>query len=183
METIQNKLAELAARPSDINEHLINLRNHAQGCEHITEMGVRNVVSTWAWLAAGPKKLVAVDFVDCPVEEIRQAANDAGIEFEFHHRDTLDPEFDIEETDFLFIDTLHTYTQLNAELKRFGNKVRKFIAFHDTVSFAHSNEHGFESEFRGLRPAIEQFLAANPQWTLLVSYEHNNGVMVIQKTA
>ena len=34
---------------SDINEHLPVLKEYAQKCETITEMGVRAVVSTWAF--------------------------------------------------------------------------------------------------------------------------------------
>ena len=43
---------------------------------------------------------------------------------------------DIEETDLLFIDTLHTYDQLAAELARHGMKARRWIVLHDTTTFA-----------------------------------------------
>ena len=49
-----NKLQEiyegLCSTPSDINEHLPTLKKYAEECEHITEMGVRWVVSTYALL-------------------------------------------------------------------------------------------------------------------------------------
>ena len=42
---------ELAQRtPSDINEHLATLRMYASRVGSIAEMGVRKVVSTWAFL-------------------------------------------------------------------------------------------------------------------------------------
>ena len=47
--------------PSDINEHLPTLKRYADECEHITEMGVRWVVSTYAFLMSKPKKLVSID--------------------------------------------------------------------------------------------------------------------------
>jgi hypothetical protein len=44
-------------------------------------------------------------------------------------------EVDIDETDMLFIDTLHNGDQLEKELERSASKVKKFIAFHDTTTF------------------------------------------------
>jgi hypothetical protein len=58
---IENKYNELVNTSSDINEHLPTLRRYAEDCEHITEMGVRWVVSTYAFLVAQPKTLVSID--------------------------------------------------------------------------------------------------------------------------
>ena len=44
----------LCNTPSDINEHMPTLYQFACTCSHITEMGVREVVSTWAFLNAKP---------------------------------------------------------------------------------------------------------------------------------
>ena len=41
--------------PSDINEHVPTLLEYGQKCDHITEMGVRWIISTWVWLACAPK--------------------------------------------------------------------------------------------------------------------------------
>ena len=58
---LQQTYDELCARPSDINEHLPTLKKYAKECEHITEMGVRWVVSTYALLMGKPKKLISYD--------------------------------------------------------------------------------------------------------------------------
>ena len=47
--------------PSDINQHMPTLKKYAEECDHITEMGVRWVVSTFAFLMGKPKKLVSID--------------------------------------------------------------------------------------------------------------------------
>ena len=64
---------EKCALTSDIGEHLPVLRRYAAGCGHVTELGVRTVVSTWAFLAGlqaskgqGPKVLVSVDVAAPP---------------------------------------------------------------------------------------------------------------------
>ncbi len=52
---------------SDINEHLETLYNLSKECEHITECGVRTVVSTWAFIKglmendSPNKRLISVD--------------------------------------------------------------------------------------------------------------------------
>jgi len=49
--TIEEKYREKCTQPSDIHEHLPVLRRYTEQCCHITELGVRTVVSTWAFLA------------------------------------------------------------------------------------------------------------------------------------
>lgn len=81
--------------------------------------------------------------------------------------------FDIElpEVDSIFIDTDHTFACLSKELKLHGNKAQKYLAFHDTVSFA--------SE---LMPAIIAFMDMNPQWETFIECKHNNGLLVLTRT-
>jgi hypothetical protein len=181
MNYINEKLLTLVETPSDINEHLYTLRAYATGCEHITEMGVRAVVSSWAFLAASPKKLVCIDINQCPIHEISNAAKNASIEFQFIKDSTVRDGFDIEPTDFLFIDTLHIYQQLKTELAKHANNVRKYIAFHDTFTFGFVNEGGRMSKPAGLRAAIVEFLTDNTEWTMASSYDHNNGVTILRR--
>jgi len=52
---IFKKFNELSNTQSDINEHLGTLKKYTQECNIIVEMGVRSIVSTWAFLAGKPK--------------------------------------------------------------------------------------------------------------------------------
>jgi hypothetical protein len=183
MDKIKSKLLSLVETPSDINEHLFTLKGYAEGCEHITEMGVRGVVSTWAFLAANPKKLIGIDIEDCPIDEIAEAAKEAGVDFQFIKDSTVRDGFEIEDTDFLFIDTWHVYPQLKKELATHAGKVRKYIGFHDTYTYGFINEGGFYSQPVGLRPAIIEFLETHPEWTMASSYNHNNGVTILKRIA
>jgi hypothetical protein len=56
MDKIIKRYSELCQIPSDINEHLITLKEYSEECDTITEMGVRWIVSTWALLSGNPKK-------------------------------------------------------------------------------------------------------------------------------
>ena len=87
-------------------------------------------------------------------------------------------EIDIKETDMLFIDTLHTYQQVKGEL-RFANKVRKYIAFHDTWS------HGVGSRDivgePGITNAINEFLVKYPEWKKIYEVNFNHGLIILEK--
>ena len=194
---IIKKFREACEKPSDINEHLQVLNQLAAECEHITEMGVRDVVSTWAFLAASPKKLVCYDIVKTDNIDIAlKSALDSSINMEFIEADVLKVE--IEPTDLLFIDTLHTYSQLKKELALHGNKVNKYIVFHDAVTYGHKPE---PSQFNthagivkqherilanyvendgGIMPAIEEFIDEN-DWKVKQFYTNNNGLLIIEK--
>lgn len=166
--------------PSDINQHLPTLRKYAEECSHITEMGVRHAVSTYALMMGFPKTLISIDIV--PLEQygvdinlITEIAKENGIDFKFILGDTT--KIKIEETDFLFIDTYHVYEQLKTELELHGNKSRKYIAFHDTTTFGDTGEGGL----KGLWPAIQEFLDKNEQWKLHERYTHNNGLTILKR--
>ena len=180
MEVLENIYNQRCSMPSDINEHLPTLKKYAEECDHITEMGVRWVVSTFAFMMGKPKKLISID-ID-PVEkhgiqtiDLITLAKTAGVEFEFVLGDTT--EIEIEETDFLFIDTLHTYTQLKKELALHPSKVKKYIGFHDTTTFAQVGEY----KEVGLWPAIEEFLNSNPEWVIAEKFENNNGLTILKR--
>lgn len=188
MKSLQEKYDELCATRSDINEHLPTLKQFAEKCEHITEMGVRGVVSTYAFLMGGPKKLIGYDIGEYKgaVDECRQIARAAGLDWEFKLADVLKVE--IEETDFLFIDTFHSMLQLQKELSLHAKKVRKYIGFHDTTTFWENSEPSYESASankvnckEGLKYAIEPFLAYNPEWRVVYRTEKNNGLMIIER--
>jgi hypothetical protein len=174
---LQQTYNDLCARPSDINEHLPTLKKYAEECEHITEMGVRWVVSTYALLMGKPKKLISYDINPIDSNVIQEMVkNDT--DFEFRVANTLNLE--IEETDLLFIDTLHNYNQLKGELELHGNKARKYLVFHDTTSFEWIGE-SYEGKVDelGLWPAIEEFLESNPEWELIERFTNCNGLTII----
>ena len=177
--------------PSDINEHFPAIIKYGQQCDHITEMGVRGIISTWGWLATNPKKLVAYDIQDpstwgSSLQDVKDTAQSIGTEFEFYLANVL--EVEIEKTDLLFLDTWHSYKQLKAELTLHASKVQKYICFHDTTSYADHDETSYEiwgedwkAEGIGIWKAIEEFLKSNPEWKLEKRFTNNNGFTIIKK--
>lgn len=164
---------------SDIFQHLPTIKKYADNCGHVTEFGVRGVVSTWALLAAFPQKVRSYDTqppsnFGVDIKEVEKIAKESGIDFKFKLKSTLD--IKIEPTALLLIDTLHTYKQLSQELKLHHDKVGKYIILHDTVSFGERGEDGGE----GLLKAINEFIECSG-WRILEKFQNNNGLMVLTK--
>ena len=188
MKSLEEKFEQLCKNPSDINEHLPVLREYASKCDHITEMGVRTVISTYAFLMGRPKTLIGYDIEEFKdeVAECKAIAAAAELSWEFIVADVL--EIEIEPTDFLFIDTFHTAIQLERELKLHADKAKKFIGFHDTATFWNHGETAYHMVSgkgtncgRGLKEAIEPFLATHPEWTICYKAENNNGLTIIER--
>lgn len=203
MEVLESKYRERCSRYSDIYEHLPTLSKYASQCQHVTEFGMRSVVSTWALLHGlvnngeeGVKTLVSVDLnYDRGIEEVRPVADQVGVNFSFVMGN--DVKIEIHPTDLLFIDTWHVYGHLKRELEKHHSKVNKYIAMHDTTVDAEhgetlrcglnpqqqSQESGYPIEeiTRGLWPAVEEFLEAHPEWRLEKRYTNNNGLTILSR--
>lgn len=175
--------------PSDINEHLPVLCGLSTN-KRVIEMGVRDVVSTWAFLKGTPISLISYDIYRSEnIAMVTYAAIEANISFEFRQESTL--ECVIPECDVLFIDTWHTYDHLLAELTRHSGSVTERIVLHDTVSYAHWSEpstHGnvtpgnfVAPNDRGLQDAVDMFLSTNNNWLLEIKYLNNNGLSVLNR--
>lgn len=182
MKLIKEKYYELCNTKSDINEHLPTLLKYASKCDHITEFGVRDIVSTYALLLGMPSKMISYDINQCPVDKLNDIYHsvEGFIDFQFKIGNTL--EVEIEETNLLFIDTLHNYNQLSEELKLHGNKANKYIIFHDTTSYEWYGESYDGIPRKGIWPAIEEFLAKNNHWKIEERFKNNNGLTVLSRS-
>ena len=171
---------------SDINEHLETLRVLSAD-KSVVEIGVREVVSTWAFLMGGPKSLRSFDlYRSNNVSKAEDAAAKANIDFRFTTGSSL--EADIPDCDLLFIDTWHNYHHLKLELNRLHRVARERIVLHDTVTFAHRSEVSTNGRKPldieapndlGLWDALEEFLAEHPEWEIESHYKNNNGLTVL----
>lgn len=167
-EEIQHKYEEFCVTESDINQHLPTLKSYYDKCDSVTELGVRGCVSLFAALASNANKVVAVDIFNVWVPEVDKltfiCADDLAIE--------------IEETDFLFIDSKHTYNHFKEELRLHAGKAKRFIGAHDTGIFGRNSDDG---TVKGLLDALEDFLLSNPEWRICYQTEINNGLTIIEK--
>lgn len=188
VDKIFEKYQEKCAEESDINELLPYIYEIAQQCDHCTELGVRRPTSTYAFLAAKPKRVVSYDIgrYDEEVSEVERLCKEAGQDFEFILGSSAHVE--IEETDCCLVDTLHTKKMLETELALHADKVRKFILLHDTFGpYWETGEAPYNDETSpyggglGLKYAIEPFLENHPEWTVFAKHDFNNGLMILKR--
>lgn len=181
LESTYNHLCE---SPSDINYHLPKLKEYAEKHEHVTEMGVRWCVSTYALLHGGlirtkrgqQQTLASYDInYNLAIENVKEIAYKERLDFSFYNVNVLETDIDV--TDFLFIDTWHCAHQLEKELKRHARNVRHAIAFHDTETFWEKGEDGGF----GLKYAMEPFLESNKEWKEVYRTSENNGLLIIER--
>jgi hypothetical protein len=199
MSTIPENYTRACNVSSDINEHLPTLHTYATQCTHVTECGVRGVVSSWAFAEAlkgrPGARLVQVDLdTNGAVAQFGKIAREeGGIDVTFYQQSDLD--CPMEPTELLFIDTWHIYGHLKRELNRWHSSVSKYIILHDTTvdewagetircgmnAAKQSAQTGIPiSEInRGLWPAIEEFLTVQPEWVLKERFTNNNGLTVL----
>jgi GT2 family glycosyltransferase len=159
---------------SDINEHLPTLARYAALCKRVTEFGVRTAVSTTALLYAQPEVLTSHD-IKPSAEASALEPSKGKTDFKFIVSDTL--KTTIAPTDMLFIDTLHTYAQLKAELALHAGKVSKYIVLHDTTTFGELSEDGTTP---GLWQAVEEFVAEG-EFRVAERYTNNNGLTILER--
>ena len=202
MNQVQTTFRTLANTSSDINEHLPTLSKYASECESVFETGVRGCVSSWAFAHglllnnSSSKTLFMNDVDECDIGEFVQCTRDLPIVLHYEWISNL--KLNLTQTfDLTFIDTWHVYGQLKRELAKFAPITNKYIIMHDTTvdewygeamrynsdanQLSQSTGIPADEINKGLWPAIEEFLVANPNWVLHERFTNNNGLTVLRR--
>ena len=187
----------------DIMEHLLTLSEYAKECDSVFETGVRECISSWAFLYGLldnnnniKKTLFMNDINICDINELILASKDFNIEIKYEWKNNLLLDLN-ENYDITFIDTWHVYGQLKRELNKFSKITNKYIIMHDTTideiygetirlrwdAAKQSKESGFTVEEinKGLWPAVEEFLENNKEWCIKERFVNNNGLTILCK--
>ena len=180
MRDTEDVYRELCATPSDINEHLATFVDMVSArdphARRIVELGVREGVSTIAWIhAAGEIGHVWSVDMNFPSDASLLRTIDRsrwtfilGSDDDPHVLAALPAECDV-----VFIDTAHTLEQTERELRLYAPRVVPggLIFLHDTC------DNNADSNWP-VRTAIERFCArANLKW---VEHRHNYGLGIIE---
>jgi hypothetical protein len=178
-------IAACTYEESDIYLHLPTLRSLASTCRHVTEFGMRGSTgSTIAFLAGKPETFVSWD--TNPYMIVSQNTMNLlylSEKTNYQPRVGDSTKVDIEPTDLLFFDTVHTSEHLAKELERHcfvpHCKVRKFLVFHDVETYGNRGGDGKEP---GILGAISWFYRNNfPLWRPVHFTQRNNGLLVLQR--
>lgn len=172
--TLEERYERQCAAQTDIHEHLPTLRKLAEECQNVVEFGCRGACSTTALLMGCKGKVYSWDLtINGQITFLISLAEGRFIFQVGDCRKAVLPECDM-----LFIDSYHTKEHMAAELKAHGNTPRKYLVFHDTVTWGEQGEGGKP----GIMHAITEWLHNGGQgWKIKTHYFNNNGLLVCER--
>jgi beta-1,4-mannosyl-glycoprotein beta-1,4-N-acetylglucosaminyltransferase len=196
---IKNKYVFHCNRADDINEHLPTLYRYALECDSVFETGIRGVVSSYAFalglMGNKKKRYLLNDISPCNIQELYNNCK-SFINIDYIWCNNLHIDFN-EKFDLTFIDTWHVYGQMKRELEKVKNITNKYIIMHDTtvdewlgenirlgIDATENAKHSgipIEEIYKGIWPAISEFLFYNKDWILHERYTNNNGLTILKK--
>lgn len=170
--------------------HLPRLRTLATGCAVAQEFGVKYGASSVA-LLLGAKQVVSYDTVE--TSQARHLAALAGPRWQYTIQDSRTAP--VTPCDLLLVDSLHTYAQVKAELARHAASVRRYLIFHDTITFGSIGANGETGHWiwrqepgvavtlphLGIRPAIDELMMADRSWRIAAHYVDSHGLLVLKR--
>lgn len=188
--TLEALYEQHCAGVSAIAAHLPRLRQLATGCELAVEFGVKRAGSSTA-LLLGAARVISFDVVETAAA--RQLEQLAGERWTYRLEDSRQAR--IPPCDLLFIDSLHTYDQVRAELDRHADQVRRWLVFHDVTTFgevAAVGETGKQAwqytpgktvpaNCYGIRPAIDALMIRDPSWHIAARVVESHGLLVLER--
>jgi len=172
-----------------ISAHLPRLRALAEGCDVAVEFGVKRGASSSA-LLLGAKRVISYDIA--ATSEARELKR---LVPAWDYRIGDSREADVPECQLCFVDSLHTFDQVDAELGH-ADKVSRYLVFHDVTTFGEvgaMGETGRQSwtyvagrgsvppEHRGIRPAIDELMIRDPSWRIVERRVESHGLLVLER--
>jgi len=156
--------------PDAMSPHMMTLRDLAAESSRCVEFGVRRANSTVALLAGclGEVHSWDIETYRKAMDTYRKIQQVSVGRWTFHIGDSLEAEFDW--CDTLVLDGDHSYRHVLAELTAHGDKVRKYIALHDSTA-----------EPDVLRAAQDWLQGNASDWKIKHHYKWSHGLLVLER--
>jgi len=173
-----------------ISAHLPRLRELATGLHLVVEFGVKRGASSLAFLL-GAQRVVSYDIVPTPEAKALQEAIGDCWDYRIEDARTAD----VPPHDLLFVDSLHCYDQVAAELKH-ADKTRRYLVCHDVTTFGEVGAQGETGRQSwtyvagrgsvpkghwGIRPAIDELMIRDPSWKIIERRVESHGLLVLER--
>ena len=200
-------------------DHLKTVYKYSLECRSAASLGDGGAITVWSILKGmvdGPQAVVpqgmadgsqtdsqprmsyqVVDTAYQPIqEEVQRECLSHGIDYSM----TITPNHlnaNLNQTDLLFINSMHVYGQIKRELGKYHEFVAKYIVIHNTDVDGQYGEarrcnwtvkhlvqrRGYEARdfIVGIVPAIEEFLATHSEWSVDLNHSNCYGLMVLRR--
>jgi hypothetical protein len=168
--SLEEWYAAAKSTTSDFHEHLDTLKDLASACEHVTQVGIWGKPSRVA-LAQGTQGRFT-DYAPAKRPEWKGLQQFLGQRFEGKE---WAPDFEIEPTDLLFLDTYHTAEETHSLLTRHAPKVARYIVVHTTEIYGEKGDDGGPGVLHGVR----KFVHEHREWTVIRQDRNNYGLVVL----
>jgi GT2 family glycosyltransferase len=159
---------------SDINEHIETIFNITKGCKTAVSLQIGKGDAAFS-LLLGCQLHISVD--PNPAQDTINFLNEYFGKKSIVIRQNTCESIDVENFDVLMVDSHHTASNVEKELKAHAHKVNKFIIFHDTFLYGEIGDDGGE----GIKKPIYEFLSNNQEWKIIHEVNNNNGLIILAK--
>jgi hypothetical protein len=157
------------------NVYVTTLFDYATKCCHVTEFNSTCDPSTIVFLYNRNIIRSYNTIVDNEVKNIVNELIENDWDLVYKKGTILEEE--IEETDLLYINSVDSYYNLIRALKKYENKVTKYIAISKTHKYAIKGKHNEN----GLLPAIIKFIMLHNNWKISFYDIICNGMTILEK--
>lgn len=162
--------------PRDLDKHLGFMRELALQVGSVCEFGKRQE-SLAAWVVAGVGRIESHNAEQkAEYQALVEIFKEGGGEITVDNRPALAVE-SIQETDLLWLDTVHHYDRTRGELQKFAKSVTRYIVVRGTGEFGFNAEGGGPGMFGALR----EFVDENPEWFVMYHTTVEYGITVLSK--
>lgn len=178
-------------QPRAITAHLPRLLDLASLCDTVVEFGVKKGASSSALILGAREKVSSWDIFATSAAMVLKRL--AGAKWDYTIDDSRLAQFT--QCDLLFIDSLHTYDHLSYELLAHAHKAKRFLVFHDTITFGSIGANGetgrwswepvlgqsVPSQHLGIRPAIDNLMMQDRSWAIRDHFTDSHGLLVLER--
>lgn len=188
--TLQSFYAACLAQPRRaMTAHLERIRHLATGLPHACEFGVKHGASSAA-LLMGAARVTSYDIeATASARRLEQLAP----WWAYHIADSRT--IRLPECELLLIDSLHTFDQVHTELQLHADRVRRYLVFHDTITFGSIGADGESGSWSwtpvvgasvplphlGIRHAIDLLMIRDRAWMIHAAYPDSHGLLVLER--
>lgn len=156
------------------NWYIDILKKYASECDTVVEFGTWNGLSAVVFALSGVKSITSCD-LDLSRVNQKLINNLSDVNINFIKENSLNANLEYN-ADLIFLDTVHTYEHVKAELSVRARGAKKYLIIHDT-----NYPPDRKNPKNRVRDAVNEFLVKNKEFKLELEDRTSTGIMVLKR--